>query len=239
MFSNLQNRIDLKRIKEGSVVIDHDFVLKEEFDIVSKTLTYFEKKKNEPNNISIREEVNEYEDEDIFNFLDDSVDDEQKFIYNNEEIVNDAVSASDEEDVQSDSINESYSRHHKKKSRLAKLLHESNENLKTDLKQYVLMDGELDDVNENDYGVDALFDKEVINMARQESLDHIYTMNWLEKQLIEYRNQINKDLSMGGKFQIDNQLKKLDVNDSDEIKNKIKDLNESIKILKSKKMEEK
>ena len=43
---------------------------------------------------------------------------------------------------------------------------------------------------------------------------------------------MNDNLMQGNSFQIDNGLKSLDVNDTDEIKNKIKDLQESIKFLK-------
>jgi len=40
-------------------------------------------------------------------------------------------------------------------------------------------------------------------------------------------------LANGKEFEIDNGLRKLDVNDTEEIKNKIKDLNESISFLKT------
>lgn len=235
MFSNLQNKIDLKRIKDDKIEIDSEFAFREDFDIVNQTIAYFEKKKHVVNNIIIKEEVTQYEDEDIFNYLEKTVDEEQRFIYNDEETLDSVkeVIPSDEED-KLEAINESYSVYHKTKGLLPQLMEEANNELKTELDQYRMV-GQYDDMNEGDYDVEALFDKDVIDMAKKEHLDSIFTMNWLSKQLVDYRKAMNDSLKLGSEMQIDNGLRSLDVNDTEEIKNKIKDLNESVKFLKSRK----
>ena len=43
MFANLQNKIDLRRIKEDNIEIDKDFAFTEDFDVVNQTLSYFAK----------------------------------------------------------------------------------------------------------------------------------------------------------------------------------------------------
>ena len=303
MFSNLQNKIDLKRIKEDNIEIDKEFAFKEGFDIVNQTLSYFEKKQQKSNNIIIKEEVIEFENEDVFNFLEKNVADEQKFIYNNEQTLEtledeelikggkadgmDVEDLAEKHDVEEDkiedqiqkgtefemehvddeakskeismdhlaefpdyydrledmeedakkAINESYIRYHKVRGFLPLLMEEANEELKTELDKYRMVgeDLNIDGPEESKYDVESLFDKETVDLAKKEHLDQIYTMNWLEKQLVEYRKVMNDTLkNSNGSFQIDNGLITLDVNDTDEIKNKIKDLNESITFLKSK-----
>lgn len=307
MFSNLQNKIDLKRIKEDNIEIDSEFAFKEDFDIVNQTLSYFQNKKNEPNNISIKEEVIEFENEDVFSFLEKTVADEQKFIYNNEqtletlkeeelifggkadgmtvediarkhgvtvdqineqiekgmkiefEHVNDGAKAKeiakdhlDEfpdyydrlEDMEAEAkaIHESYVKYHKVRGLLPTLMEEANMELRQHLDSYRMVDGEYTDESisvmsdNNEYDVKALFDSNMIDVAKKEYLDQIYTTNWLEKQLIDYRKVMNDSMIKGSSFQIDNGLQRLDVNDTDEIKNKIKDLQESIKFLKAKRV---
>jgi hypothetical protein len=240
MFSNLQNKIDLKRIKEDTVEIDNEFIFKESFDIVNQTLLYFEKKKDKVNNISIKEEVVEYEDGEIFDFIEKSVEAEQKFIYNDNETLEDVKEMADEGVVET--INESYLKYHKKKGILPQLMEDANNDLKLELDKYRMISGTVTDESisplpdNNEYDVESLFDGVTLDIAKEAYLDHIHTMNWLEKQLVDYRKIINTSMSSGGSFQIDNGLKSLDVNDTDEIKNKIRDLNESVRFLKSKKI---
>jgi len=306
MFSNLQNKIDLKRIKEDNIEIDNEFAFKEGFDVVNQTLSYFEKKKNEVNNIVIKEEVTEFENEEMFDFLEKTVKDEQKFIYNDEQTLSmldeeelidggkaDGMSVEDiakkhgvtvdeieaqikkgvdiefehvddserareiamdhleefpdyydrlinMEDEAKKNINESYAKYHKVRGLLPLLMEQANEELKTELDKYRMVDSEYTDESigalqdNNEYDVKALFDSNVIDVAKEEYLDQIHTINWLEKQLVDYRKVMKDTLNASGTFQIENGLKRLDVNDTDEIKNKIKDLQESITFLKSK-----
>jgi hypothetical protein len=237
MFSNLQNKIDLKKIKEDKIEIDTEFVFKEDFDIVNQTITYFQKKKDKINNIIIKEEVTEYEDEDIFDFLEKTVEDEQEYIYNDDAMLDDIKNkvVSDEEESY-DVINENHAIYHKKRGFLPLLMEEANEELKTELDKYRMADGDWESFNKNEYDVEALFDKDVLDLARKEQLNQIYTVDWLSKQLVEYRKTMNDSHGLSPVFEIQNNLKSLDVNDPDEIKNKIKDLNESIAFLKSKKL---
>lgn len=234
MFSNLQNKIDLRKIKEDKIEIDTEFAFKEDFDIVNQTISYFEKKKDKVNNIIIKEEVTEYEDEEIFDFLEKSVEDEQEYIYNDDEMIDDIKDnvVSDEEE-NFDIINENYAIYHKQRGILPLLLQEANEELKTELDKYRMVDGDQESFNKNEYDVEALFDKDVLDLARKEQLNQIYTVDWLSKQLVEYRKTMNASYGLSPVFEIQNNLKSLDVNDPEEIKNKIKDLQESIRFLKS------
>ena len=234
MFSNLQNKIDLRKIKEDKIEIDTEFAFKEDFDVVNQTISYFEKKKNKENNIIIKEEVTEYEDEDIFEFLEKTVDDEQEYIYNDDEMLDDIKNnvVSDEEES-FDVINENYAIYHKERGFLPLLLEEANEELKTELDKYRMVDGDQESLNKSEYDIEALFDKDVLDLARKEQLNQIYTVDWLSKQLVDYRKTMNDSHGLSPVFEIKNNLKSLDVNDPDEIKNKIKDLNESVRFLKS------
>jgi hypothetical protein len=234
MFSNLQNKIDLRKIKEDKIEIDTEFAFKEDFDIVNQTITYFEKKKDKENNIIIKEEITEYEDQNVFDFLEKTVEDEQEYIYNDDEMLDDIkdnVVSDEEEDFSV--INENYAIYHKVRGFLPTLLEEANEELKTELDKYRMVDGDQESFNKDEYDVEALFDKDVLDLARKEQLNQIYTVDWLSKQLVEYRKTMNDSHGLGSVFEIRNNLKSLDVNDPEEIKNKIKDLNESIKFLKS------
>lgn len=235
MFSNLQNKIDLRKIKEDKIEVDSEFAFKEDFDIVNQTLSYFEKKKNNVNNIAIKEEVVQYEDEDIFDFLEKTVEDEQQYIYNDDEMLDDIKNkvVSDEEE-KFDTINENYALYHKERGLLPLLMEEANEELKMELDKYRMVNGDQESFNKNEYDVEALFDKDVLDLARKEQLNQIYTVDWLSKQLVEYRKEVKASYGLGSGFEISNNLKSLDVNDPEEIKNKIKDLNESIRFLKSK-----
>jgi len=237
-FSNLQNKIDLKKIKEDHIEIDSEFAFREDFDIVNKTLSYFQEKKHKTNNIVIKEEVIEYENKDIFDSIKKLVREEQNYIYNDEEYsrlyklaINNKELAT-EDDLAS--LNESYAKYHKERGILPQLLEDANEELRTELDAYRMVNNDYEKFTSDDFDVKALFDSQVIDLARKEQLNQIYTVNWLEKQLIEYAKSMTDSLGKSKEFQIDNGLKSLDISDTDEIKNKIKDLQESTKFLKSK-----
>jgi hypothetical protein len=236
MFSNLQNKIDLRKIRDNAIESDSEFIFQEDFDIVNQTLNYFQEKKHTVNNIVIREEVIEYENGDIFDFIEKSVEAEQEFIYNNKDTLD---TIKDVEEDKKEVIHESFSRYHKEQKLLPRILKEANEEAKTHLDAYRMVDNEDnvktgDTQDNNEYDASSIFDSNLLDMAKKEQLDNIYTMNWLEKQLVAYRKSMNDDLLKGGNFQIDNGLKSLDVNDTEEIKNKIKDLQESVRFLNSK-----
>jgi len=182
MFSNLQNKIDLRKIQEGKIEVDNDFAFKEDFDVVNQTIQYFEKKKNTTNNIIIKEEVIEYEDDDLFNYLDNAVDQEQDYIYNDDKMLDDIKDnvESDEEEAFDESfsvIEENYKIFHKNKKPLPQLLEDANKEMELELDKYRMVDGEKEDMEQNGYDVEALFDKDVLDKARKEQLNHIYTMD--------------------------------------------------------------
>lgn len=232
MFSNLQNKIDLKKIKDSNIEIDSEFAFKEGFDIVNQTLGYFAKKKHEPNNIIIKEEVTMFENEELLSFLEENVKAEQKFIYNDTDVMSYIKKIND--DVNKiKAIDESYEKYHKEKRPLDQLLEEANEELKTAFDAYRMVGTPYEEVGKEDFSADALFDKDTLEMAKHEHLDQIYTTNWLEKQLVDYRKSMNDSLSLNKEVQINNGLKSLDVSDTDEIKNKIKDIQESVRFLNS------
>lgn len=315
MFSNLQNKIDLRKIKDDVIEIDSEFIFKEDFDIVNQTLSYFQNKSAESNNIVIKEEVTEFEDKDLFDFIEKTVQDEQKFIYNDENslktlkdeelidggradgkstedladkhdvpvgdiedqlkkgieveqehVGNDKDNSQDEEKAEEiakdhldefpdyydrlsdmeekakdELVNESYNKYHRQRKILPLLMEEANNDLRAHFDAYRMVgtsdmsDEEFAEDN-NEYSLESLFDRDILDLAKHEYLDQIHTVNWLEKQLVQYRNDMKDHMMTGGMIQIDNGLKKLDVNDTDEIKNKIKDLNESVKFLKMKKV---
>ena len=181
MFSNLQNKIDLKKIKEGKVTIDKEFAFKEDFDVVNQTIQYFEKEKNTTNNIVVREEVAEFENEELFDYLETNVADEQEFIYNDDETLDDIKDnvPSDEEEVFDEAfkiIEENYVIYHKVKKPLPALLEYANNEMIQVLDQYRMVDGDQESLA-GEYDVEALFDKEVLDLARKEHLNQIYTVD--------------------------------------------------------------
>lgn len=127
-------------------------------------------------------------------------------------------------------IHENYNRYRKVKGILPTLLEEVNDEQKLELDRYRMVHNDLEDSEE--YDVKDLFDADIIDIARNEHLEHIQTMNWLENKLRDYSKEMNSDLKDKFLITIENNLKKLDVNNTEELKNKIKDVNGTIKILK-------
>ncbi len=232
MFSNLQNKIDLKKIREDNVDIDRNFTANENFDTVNQTASYFKMKKNKINDIIIKEDVIEFEDEKEFSELERMVGDEQSFIYNDDNSLEDIKKIISDEEEDIDGITESYAKYFKHKSAVIELLEHSNDNLKMELDSYRMAHGDYESFSNSGYDVESLFDIHVIELARDEYLDQIHTINWLEKQLIAQRKVMADTIANSREFQIKNELKKLDVNDTEEIKNKIRNLQESVIFLK-------
>ena len=136
------------------------------------------------------------------------------------------VEASDDMEV----VNENYNKYHKVKGILPTLLEEVNDEQKLELDRYRMVHNDLE--HSEEYDVKDLFDADIIDIARNEHLEHIQTMNWLENKLRDYSKEMNSDLKDKFLVTIENNLKKLDVNNTEELKNKIKDVNGTIKILK-------
>jgi len=178
MFSNLPNKIDLKRIKEDNIEIDTEFAFSENFDVVNQTLSYFKNEKHKTNNIVIREEVIEYEDEEVFESLEQNVQDEQNFIYNDEGTLAtvDQVLSDEDEEVMSEGFQESYTKYHKVRGILPQLLEDANNDMKMELDQYRMVADEAS-LKEGEYDVEALFDKEILDLAKSEHLDQLHTVN--------------------------------------------------------------
>ncbi len=144
-----------------------------------------------------------------------------------DEDVDSEVEASDD---MKEVVNENYNKYHKVKGILPTLLEEVNDEQKLELDRYRMVHNDLEDSEK--YDVKDLFDADVIDIARNEHLEHIQTMNWLENKLRDYSKEMNSDLKDKFLITIENNLKKLDVNNTEELKNKIKDVNGTIKLLK-------
>ena len=127
-------------------------------------------------------------------------------------------------------VNENYNKYHKVKGILPALLEEVNDEQKLELDRYRMVHNDLE--HSEEYDVKDLFDADIIDIARNEHLEHIQTMNWLENKLRDYSREMNSDLKDKFLITIENNLKKLDVNNTEELKNKIKDVNGTIKLLK-------
>lgn len=262
MFANLQNKINLKKLNENRVDVDPNLVYQEQFNVINSTIDYFMQEKDVINNIIFKEEVIEYENQEKVAHLTNMVINEQKFIYNNDITLNHLIEENlltedcDEEpaakeeleleptvldDEYADSeveasddmkeiVNENYNKYHKVKGILPSLLEEVNDEQKLELDRYRMVHNDLEDSEE--YDVKDLFDADIIDIARNEHLEHIQTMNWLENKLRDYSKEMNSDLKDKFLITIENNLKKLDVNNTEELKNKIKDVNGTIKLLK-------
>jgi len=179
MFSNLQNKIDLRKLRNETVEVDGEFIFKEDFDIVNQTLTYFQEKKHKVNNVVIKEEVIEYENEATFSFLEDSVKAEQEFIYNDNDNL-EIIKEADED--KKEMLKEGFEKYHKEQKLLPRILKEANDEARAYFDAYRMMDGENKESvdfqkDNNEYSVDALFDSSVLEMAKKEHLESIYTIN--------------------------------------------------------------
>lgn len=262
MFANLQNKINLKKLNENRVDVDPSLVYQEQFNVINSTIDYFMQEKDVINNIIFKEEVIEYENQEKVAHLTNMVVNEQKFIYNNDITLNHLIEENlltedcdeepaaeeeleleptvlDDEDADSEVeasddmkeiVNENYNKYHKVKGILPSLLEEVNDEQKLELDRYRMVHNDLEDSEE--YDVKDLFDADIIDIARNEHLEHIQTMNWLENKLRDYSKEMNSDLKDRFLITIENNLKKLDVNNTEELKNKIKDVNGTIKLLK-------
>ena len=262
MFANLQNKINLKKLNENRVDVDPSLVYQEPFNVINSTIDYFMQDKDVINNIIFKEEIIEYENQENVIHLTNMVVNEQKFIYNNDITLNHLIEENlltedcdekpaeseeleleptvlDDEDADSEVeasddmkevVNENYNKYHKVKGILPSLLEEVNDEQKLELDRYRMVHNDLEDSEE--YDVKDLFDADIIDIARNEHLEHIQTMNWLENKLRDYSKEMNSDLKDKFLITIENNLKKLDVNNTEELKNKIKDVNGTIKLLK-------
>jgi len=262
MFANLQNKINLKKLNENRVDVDPSLVYQEPFNVINSTIDYFMQDKDVINNIVFKEEVIEYENQENVIHLTNMVVNEQKFIYNNDITLNHLIEENlltedcdeepaaeeeleleptvlDDEDADSEVeasddmkevVNENYNKYHKVKGILPSLLEEVNDEQKLELDRYRMVHNDLE--HSEEYDVKDLFDADIIDIARNEHLEHIQTMNWLENKLRDYSKEMNSDLKDKFLITIENNLKKLDVNNTEELKNKIKDVNGTIKILK-------
>lgn len=236
MFANLQNKIQLKQLKENKIKPDKNFIFTEGFDIVNQTIEYFEEDKDIINNIVIKEEIIEFENQDLLNYLSETVKQELNYIYNNKRLVEEARELLEDNEEELNAFNENYEIYHKERKMLPSLLEEANEELKTELDKYRMVSLDLED--DVEYDVRSLFDSDLIDKAESENLDTMLTMNWLEKNLNTYTNEINKQLQGENMVMINNNLKKLDINNTEEIKNKIKDVQGSIRWLREKNINE-
>lgn len=232
MFSKLQNKIALKKIKDSDVDIDRTLHFSENFELLNQTLNYFEEAKSKENNIIMREEVIEFENQEYVNYLEEEILSEQRFYYNDpftKELL-ESLDADNEYHV----LLENLDTYKKTRGELSVLLEESNENLKTELKKYAMVSLEEKDKLE----AEDLFDKETLDLAKHEHLENLYGVDWLGKQLAEYRKEFNDQYGVdGSNFMITNNLRRLDINDTDEILNKLKDVEETITYMKNNKRE--
>lgn len=231
MFANLQNKINLKKLNEDNIDVSNDFIFRESFSIVNSTIDYFKKDKHNINDIIFKEEFVEFEDGETISFLNRYLNEEQKYIYNNNILLEEIKGREIDEDIKN-ILDINQGRYLKQKGYLSSLLEDKNEEIKTELDQYRMVDHELED--SEDYDVKDLFDSDTIDIARNEYLDHIMSIDWLDKKLISFKNEMNEKIKSGNCVTIENNLKKLDINNTEEIKNKIKDVHGTIKLLKEK-----
>lgn len=221
MFSKLQNRINLKKVNSETIQIDKDFIFKEDFDLVSQTISYFEENKDEVVNIIIEEEIIEDESSELMDFINDKLGDQQEFTYNDTNAMEIAgiVHGDDEESLEE--LNESMRYHLREARPLKALLEEANQDSINSFKEVMGFEDE-DTIEAED-----LFDKNILDLAKSEFLEGVYTNNWLEKEINTFRDEFNKEIRVSS-FAVTNDLKKLDINNIEEIKNKISDLQESL-----------
>lgn len=221
MFSKLQNRINLKKVNSETIQIDKDFIFKEDFDLVSQTISYFEENKDEVVNIIIEEEIIEDESSELMDFINDKLGDQQEFTYNDTNAMEIAgvVHGDDEESLEE--LNESMRYHLRETRHLKALLEEANQDSINSFKEVMGFEDE-DTIEAED-----LFDKNILDLAKSEFLEGVYTNNWLEKEINTFRDEFNKEIRVSS-FAVTNDLKKLDINNIEEIKNKISDLQESL-----------